>query len=87
MFQALYAYTTGITDAVALAFVASLLSVTASTLSYLIEIDTSDTTAVQYYLFTKCSERQINDSEKQKFIANRGRTWAMAEQMAEVFGM
>ena len=44
-----------ITSAVQGAFIASAISVIASTLSYLIEKDTSDTTVVQYYVATQCS--------------------------------
>eukprot|EP01084_Bolivina_argentea_P037956 70182_1 len=43
-----------------MAFLASLLSVTASTLSYMIEKDASDTIVVQYYLLTQCKTRSNN---------------------------
>ena len=57
--QLLYSYAIGgqITSAVALAFLASALSITSSTLSYLIERDTSDSRVVQYYLSTQCTLR------------------------------
>ena len=64
--QLLYSYTLGeITSAVALAFIASALSITASTLSYLIERDTSDSRVIQYYLSTQCSTRTHKPSEDQ----------------------
>eukprot|EP01083_Nonionella_stella_P216841 778966_1 len=43
------------------AFIASFLSITASTLSYLIERDSSDTRVVEYYLSTECSKRTERD--------------------------
>eukprot|EP01084_Bolivina_argentea_P037955 70181_1 len=53
-----------------MAFLASLLSVTASTLSYMIEKDASDTIVVQYYLLTECKIRSnsinIEDESKQE---------------------
>eukprot|EP01083_Nonionella_stella_P251280 867136_1 len=53
--QGLYAYAIGnTTQAVQLAFIASLLSVTASSLSYLIDRDTDDTEVVQYDLSFQC---------------------------------
>ena len=56
--QLVYSYALGeITSAVALAFIASALSITASTLSYMIERDTSDSKVVQYYLSTQCTLR------------------------------
>eukprot|EP01083_Nonionella_stella_P265660 899652_1 len=56
--QALYAYAINeITQGVQLAFIASLLSITASTLGYLIDRDTSATQVVQYYLITECNAR------------------------------
>ena len=57
--QILYSYAIGgqITSSVALAFIASALSITSSTLSWLIERDTSDTKVVQYYLSTQCTLR------------------------------
>eukprot|EP01083_Nonionella_stella_P080655 221716_1 len=58
--QGLYAYAIGnTTQAVQLAFIASLLSVTASSLSYLIDRDTEDTKVVQYYLSLECTDRLI----------------------------
>ena len=64
--QLLYSYTLGeITSAVALAFIASALSITASTLSYLIERDTSDSRVIQYYLSTQCSTRSHKPEEDQ----------------------
>ena len=49
--QALYAYTSGeISDAVGIAFATSLLSVAASTMSYLIEKDDVDVHVTQYYI-------------------------------------
>eukprot|EP01084_Bolivina_argentea_P001058 1943_1 len=50
-----------ITQAVQLAFIASLLSVTASTLSWLIEKDTSDTDVVHYFLSVQC-DREANNA-------------------------
>merc|ERR1712176_1725184 len=132
-----------LTSAVQLAFIASALSVVASTLSYLIEKDTSDTKVVQYYLSTQCSLRgksfpdtnrdgddietgtdkvlktmtskgelidtqspraEDNDSdpmtpitpsssnvmtfdERRNLVHNRGRTQALGESIAEVFGI
>ena len=63
--QLLYSYAIGgqITSAVALAFIASALSITASTLSYLIERDTSDSRVIQYYLSTQCSSRTMKPDE------------------------
>eukprot|EP01083_Nonionella_stella_P080654 221711_1 len=53
--QGLYAYAIGnTTPAVQMAFIASLLSVTASSLSYLIDRDTDDTEVVQYDLSFQC---------------------------------
>ena len=67
--QLLYSYTLGeITSSVALAFIASALSITASTLSYLIERDTSDSRVIQYYLSTQCSTRTHKPDE---YSANR----------------
>ena len=64
IFQATYAYAiNGVTDAAAVAFVASTLSATASTLSYLIQRDASDTKIVQYYLVTECVGRLNNGTE------------------------
>eukprot|EP01083_Nonionella_stella_P173965 601763_1 len=58
--QALYSLAIGaITQTVALAFVASFLSVTASSLSYLIDRDSSDTPPAQYYLITRRVEQLI----------------------------
>ena len=45
------------TQNTALALSASILSITAAILSYLIERDTADTKVVQYYLTTECSPR------------------------------
>ena len=51
IFQALYAYANEeITSAVAIAFGASLLSVAATTMSYLIDRDADDVKVVQYYI-------------------------------------
>eukprot|EP01084_Bolivina_argentea_P052312 96094_1 len=62
MCQLLYAYALNtITQAVQLAFIASLLSVTASALSYLIERDTSDTKVVSYYLAFECVDDRVFD--------------------------
>ena len=58
--QAIYAADNGITEAVAIAFIASSLSVTATLLGYLIDRGDGDTIAVQYYLSLKC-ERDIID--------------------------
>eukprot|EP01083_Nonionella_stella_P137001 416977_1 len=56
--QVLYAYAINeITQGVQLAFIASSLSVIASTLSYLINREISDTVVVQYYLVTECNDR------------------------------
>ena len=56
--QVLYSYVLDeITETTQLAFCASLLSVTASTLSYWIEKNAADTTAVQYYLSFECSHK------------------------------
>ena len=134
--QILYSFALGgkTTSGVQLAFIASALSITASTLSYLIQRDTSDTKVVQYYLSTQCSLRAqrfndvsdddksgfinqllvfnhrgetidtlednqddtiataasrftITDAEKMTLIDNRGRTLALGEQIAEVFGI
>eukprot|EP01084_Bolivina_argentea_P224537 379659_1 len=64
--QALYAYAINeITDGVQLAFIASLLSVTASTLSYLIDRDTSDT-VVQYYLITERNQSLRDDDDEKE---------------------
>ena len=55
IFQALYSVAINeFSDAVGIAFFASILSVTASTLSYLIDRDASDVQAVHYYLSTEC---------------------------------
>eukprot|EP01083_Nonionella_stella_P288803 982725_1 len=57
-FQALYAYSINeITETVGIAFFASVLSVTASTLSYLIDRDTSDLKVVTYYASIECLPR------------------------------
>eukprot|EP01084_Bolivina_argentea_P018698 34793_1 len=69
IFQALYAYTIDdITDAVGIAFFASILSVTASTLSYLIDRDNDETKAVEYYLAIQCQRelKQQTDDDKLK---------------------
>eukprot|EP01083_Nonionella_stella_P284771 969459_1 len=56
--QVLYAYSLGkLTHNAQLAMITSLLSVTASTLSFLIDRDTEYTTAVQYYLSLECTDR------------------------------
>eukprot|EP01083_Nonionella_stella_P297067 1009058_1 len=56
VFQVLYASASGeLTDNLKVAFIASTLSATASTLSYLIQSDASDTKVVQYYLSTESS--------------------------------
>eukprot|EP01083_Nonionella_stella_P105087 302087_1 len=63
--QAMYAYAIKeITPGVQLAFIASLLSVTASTLSYLIDRDTSDTEIVHYYLSMVCERRKYVDNDE-----------------------
>eukprot|EP01084_Bolivina_argentea_P085488 154498_1 len=48
-----------ITDNTALALTASILSMTASILSYWIERNPSDTKVVEYYLTTECRERIV----------------------------
>ena len=135
--QVLYSFALGgkVTMGVQLAFVASALSILATTLSYLIERDTTDTMVVYYYLLTQCSlrnnssvqkdlaslEKQLSttnrkgeilddledvpnettaispankttvmslpEDEKQNLINNRGRTLALAENIAGVFVM
>eukprot|EP01083_Nonionella_stella_P097192 273177_1 len=56
--QLLYASSIGqFTQAVQLALIASLLSATAATLNFLLDRDTEDTKAVQYYLSLKCTDR------------------------------
>eukprot|EP01083_Nonionella_stella_P181078 647483_1 len=77
-----------------MAFIASLLSVIASTLSYKIDRDTSDTEVVQYYLSTESNamdnrgnRKQLSDSERTNIINNRGRTMHLSESIAEVFGI
>ena len=119
----------GFTEAVSLAFIASALSIAASTLSFFIERDDADTQVVQYYLSTQCTLRAsdrpngndsdsdinipafthsghqqivstptspsltassmtpLNDSEKKLILQNRGRTYALGQQMAQVFGI
>ena len=52
-----------ITDAVRVAFVASLLSVTASTLGYLIDRDDDELKPVEYYLSMQCNRSQDNEEE------------------------
>ena len=82
--QALYtvALQGEMTEAVQFAFVASSLSIIASTLGYLIERDTSDTTVVQYYLSTQCSLRGSSGSG----IANAAAAAATSDDEKE-FGM
>eukprot|EP01084_Bolivina_argentea_P127095 224844_1 len=138
LLQILYIYTIkDITNAVAIAFSASVLSVIVSTLSYLIERDVSGTKVVQYYLSTSCTERikrnnrshsndnddeiefgflkqlstwnrkgelkrakeiesvskshyeydKISEQERINLINNRGRTQALGESIAEIFGI
>ena len=59
--QGIYAAYNGITEAVAIAFLASLLSVTATLLGYLIDRGDGDTIAVQYYLSLKCDRDESDD--------------------------
>eukprot|EP01084_Bolivina_argentea_P074739 135556_1 len=57
--QILYSYVLGYpSQTTQLAFCASLLSVTASTLSYWIEKNAADTIAVQYYLAFQCEQKR-----------------------------
>eukprot|EP01084_Bolivina_argentea_P274446 467807_1 len=61
--QAMYAYAISeVSEAIMLAFSASLLSVAASTLSYWITKDVSDTIPVEYYLLTQCYKRMGEDT-------------------------
>eukprot|EP01084_Bolivina_argentea_P049975 91896_1 len=96
--QLVYTYRIGdITNSVAMAFLASILSVTATTLNFLIDRDISDNSVVEYYLLIECDDRyaDIDRTElmdetkknemKQKLIENKGRTAALAERIAEVF--
>eukprot|EP01083_Nonionella_stella_P314310 1131810_1 len=95
--QALYAYAINdITKGVQLAFIASLLSVIAATLGYLIDKDTSDTHVVQYYLVTERNAKNsktnntsqaLRVDERQDIMNNRGRTMFLGESIAEVFGI
>ena len=77
------------TTAVQAAFIASSLSIVASTLSYLIERDTSDTEVVQYHIsFHKMpSSAMINEEEKRKLINNYGKRKALGRNIAETFGI
>ena len=77
------------TTAVQLAFVASSLSIIASTLTYMIERDASDTKVIQYHITTHRipTTDTINDYEKKKIKDNRGRARALGEGIAEVFGI
>ena len=62
IFQALYSVAINeFSDAVGIAFFASILSVTASTLGYLIDRDAADVQAVHYYLSMEC-QRGTNAS-------------------------
>ena len=57
--QILYAYVLGgITPTTQLAFIASILSMTSSTLSYFVEQNAADTIAVQYYLCFQCAHTE-----------------------------
>ena len=58
--QGIYAAENGITEAVAIAFIASSLSVTATLLTYLIDRGDADTTAIQYYLSLKCDRDDVD---------------------------
>ena len=67
IFQALYSYAINdLTQAVAIAFFASILSVTASTLSYLIDRDAADVEAVHYYLSIECQRGTKSSYNPQK---------------------
>ena len=62
--QVLYSYVLQtITPTTQLAFIASILSMTASTLSYFVEKNAADTTAVQYYLCFQCQHTARKESE------------------------
>ncbi|MCP4142109.1 MAG: hypothetical protein GY755_17845 [Chloroflexi bacterium] len=125
-FQALYAYAiSDVSQGIILAFSASLLSMTASTLSYWIGRDVSDTKPVVYYLSTQCYKRMdiafddmsidennlmtysskgqklitpnlnakemqlggLTEQEHSNLLLNRGKTWALGKEIAEVFGI
>ena len=61
----LYAYAINqISEGIILGFTASLLSVTASTLSYWISRDVSDTVPVEYYLSIQCNQRMNAPQKK-----------------------
>ena len=90
--QALYSMGLGgeITAAILLAFVASALSIIASTLAFLIERDTSDTKVVQYYLFTECSLRAqrlasiTNDEDDMGTLATKNRKGEIIDALEAV---
>ena len=63
--QILYSYVVGYpSQTTQLAFTASLLSVLASTLSYWIEKNSADTTAVEYYLSFECAQKRTTNDDK-----------------------
>eukprot|EP01084_Bolivina_argentea_P107535 192270_1 len=94
--QLLYAFSINeISQAVAISFFASGLSVIGSTLTYMINRDTMDVKPVHYYLSIEycktkpCSVSQnssgINAEEKQKIIDNKGRRYALTVELTKLF--
>ena len=89
--QALYtiALEFAATQAVWFAFIASSLSIIALTLSYMIERDETDTTVAEYYISLEKTplNATLTDQEKQALMDNKGRTQALGDNIAEVFGI
>ena len=77
------------TQAVWFAFIASSLSIIATTLSYLIEKDTSDTMVAEYYISLEKTPLTaiLTDQETQSLRDNGRRTGKLGQSMAEVFGL
>ena len=77
------------TQAVWFAFIASSFSIIAVTLSYLIERDQSDANVAEYYISLEKTPitAVLTEDEKRKMRYNKGKTHALGESIAEVFGI
>eukprot|EP01084_Bolivina_argentea_P297783 513070_1 len=91
--QATYSYLLGsITNNTYISFSASVLSVIAASLGYVIEKsnDGTDRDVVQYSVYIQMDNKQneivsISDKQKAVFLENKGRTEALAKSIAAIF--
>eukprot|EP01084_Bolivina_argentea_P303790 524596_1 len=83
--QAMYAvHINTVTQAVGIAFCASILSITVSGLIYLIDRDDAEINVIEYYLTMQC-EHNLTDEETKNIINNKGKTDKLSKSLCALY--